>query len=420
MRPLAVIIGFVLLLVACTATGAPTASPTGTPTMPPAGTPTVPPAGTPTAGMPSSSATHGPSPSPAAWVPAGAFNDRRVVTQFARIGTGEVLVVGADNGCQVESPGSDTVESGDPWTATWRSIASLPSPRNGPVLVALADGRALVTGGATGEYVAKSSTVVFDPVTRRWSSSGLLNTARIDPGVALLADGRVLAAGGLLVTNAWEPRDLDTTEIWDPTTGIWSRAADLSVTRLGPAAVTLADGRVLVVGGLPTNGADEARPSAEVYDPATGRWTQAGKLTAPPIGLSVVGLSVVALPDGGALAVRRDAGGGLVGERFDAANGTWARTADVGIPTAKGRPTTVAMRDGRVLVVAGTFGAIYDPMTGTWTPTTAIPDGRNDASALLLDDGSVLVGGGWSEWVPDTPSCPTPIQQLWRFVPGTE
>jgi hypothetical protein len=290
----------------------------------------------------------------------------------------------------------------------------LPSPRNSPVLVGLADGRALVTGGANGEYVAKSSTVVFDPVTRTWSTSGLLNTARIYPGVAALTDGRVLAAGGLLITQSQEQANLDTAEIWDPRTGTWSRTADLSATRQGPAAVTLADGRVLVVGGLPRNGADEGRPSAEIYDPASGTWTPAGVLTAPPIDLSVA-----ALPDGGALVVRRDAGGGLVAERFDAAQRTWARTADMGIPTAAGRPTTVALRDGRVLVVAGTYATVYDPTAAAWTATVAIPDGRNDASAVMLDDGTVLVGAGWSEWVPDTPGCPTPIAQLWRFVPGT-
>ncbi len=420
MRRLTAIFGILVLLAACTTKAVPSVPAMGTQTAATSASPIPSPcadcvAVTRPSDAPTRTASVDPSPSADAWVSAGAFNDFRVVTQLALLGTGEVLAVGADNVCGVESAGSDTIEIGDPRAGTWSMAASLPSPRNMPVLVALADGRALVAGGATGEYVAKSGTVVFDPVTRTWSSSGLLNTARIYPAVAALPDGRVLAAGGLLISGSQEQTDLDTAEIWDPKTGRWSRTSDLSVTRVGPAAITLVDGRVLVVGGFPSNGADEERPTAELYDPATRDWTPAGTLTTPPSGLSVV-----ALPDGGALAVRRDAGGVLAAERFDAVSGTWTLTTDVGIRTAPGRATTVAMKDGRVLVLAGTYATVYDPTSATWTPTTAIPDGRNDASAVLLDDGSVLVGAGWSERpLNDTPGCPTAIAELWRFVPGT-
>lgn len=42
--------------------------------------------------------------------------------------------------------------------------------------------------------------------------------------------------------------------------------------------------------------------------------------------------------------------------------------------------------------------SLYDPATGSWTATGALPRGRSDHAALLLGTGEVLlVGGGfWS------------------------
>jgi len=200
----------------------------------------------------------------------------------------------------------------------------------------------------------------------------------------------------------------------------------MSAPRIGGAGVTLTDGTVLVVGGLPSWGGEVELTTAETYDGTSGHWSPAGILAAPR-----GGFSLLALPDGGALVV----GGALTrtvteegevfhphhpaanAERFDPVSRTWSPTKDVKL----GGGTAVTMRDGRVLVVGGKLGRIYDPSTGTWSATKPIPDGRHDASALLLQDGSVLVGGGWSV-SPDpysTPSCPDANPQAWRFVPGS-
>jgi hypothetical protein len=373
-----------------------------------------------------------PSPTPDRWLAAGELNDFRVVTHLALLGTGHVLVVGADNVCGVTSEGSDTAEIGDPAVGSWHMTARLPSRRQGSALVALADGRALVTAGMNGESegaIAKSSTVIYDPAGHRWSSSGLLNTARVGSVAAVLPDGRVLVAGGLYLDEGHDGgRALASAELWDPTTGDWSRADPLSGPRLGAAGVILTDGSVLVVGGLPSWGAAVERTTAESFDPVSGRWSAAGKLAAPRSGFSLV-----ALGDGGALVV-----GGMVTrtrtddgetwharettatvERFDPVSRSWSKTMDL-----MGRPdgaTGVTMADGRALVVTGTTTEIYDPVAGAWTATTPIPNGRNDASAILLPDASILVAGGWSRWPnpEETPSCPVADVQVLRFVPGS-
>jgi len=224
--------------------------------------------------------------------------------------------------------------------------------------------------------------------------------------VSALPDGRVLVAGGLLINFSQHGRALDSAEIWDPDSGAWAEIDHLLSPRLGAVAVTLSDGRVLVVGGVPEWGGDVPLASAEIFDPGDGSWSPAGRLSVPR-----ARFALVALADGGALVV----GGELTGagpegvivhspgvmsnvERFDPTTGTWSLTDE--FDAAGRRPATAVLADGRVLAVAGTNAAIYDPASGAWTGAVPIPDHRFDATAVLLEDGSVLVAGGWSTWVP--------------------
>jgi N-acetylneuraminic acid mutarotase len=385
----------------------------------------------------------------AVWTPAGELREARSRTHAVLLGSGEVLVVGSDNICEAATAGSDSVEIGEPEAGTWKRGRRLPKPHDRPVLVALPDGRALLTGGLTGEDdgpLAFSSTYVFDPATRSWSRTGLLNTARYDPGVAVLADGRVLVAGGSYIDRRQRPSVLDSSELWDPATGKWSRTGKLLRPRTGGQAVTLADGRVLLVGGVGDRDGEIRRATAEIYDPATGEWQGAGR-----IDTYRTGFSLVALPDGGALLAGGSeytdnpdsfpsVGPTSTAERFDPRTGRWSDTGLMKVAAA-GR-AGVGLADGRVLVAGGdrtevvvdvvppegepppTLTAeaeIYDPATGSWQSTVPLPRPRAGASAILLaDDSVVLVGGDRRPGPPeDTPSCPLADDRVWRYVPGT-
>src|SRR4051794_15846466 len=208
-------------------------------------------------------ASSNPSPHGAArWLDAGSLREARNATNLAVLGSGEVLVVGSDyqtswlSSCGAATNGSDSVEIGNPLKPVWTKTTSLRTPREAPGVVGLQDGRALVTGGETGENdgnVSYSSTYVFDPADQTWTRSGLLNAARSNPTAVLLADGRVLVAGGRYIDKSHALRILDSTELWDPKSGTWSRSGRLHSPRIGAAAVVLADGRVLIVGGAATN-----------------------------------------------------------------------------------------------------------------------------------------------------------------------
>ena len=85
-----------------------------------------------------------------------------------------------------------------------------------------------------------------------------------------------IRGGGALAVG----RDGASAQRWDPATATWSPTTPLNADREFYAAVTLADGRTLVVGGVDTSEADHWRSysSTYVYDPATprGTWTKTG------------------------------------------------------------------------------------------------------------------------------------------------
>jgi len=386
------------------------------------------------------------------WLHAGDLVEPRNATSVVVVGTGEVLVVGSDyqtswlSSCGASTDGSDSVEIGDPVAGVWEKTSSLPSRRDEPALVALPDGRALLIGGAAGESIgwsAFSSTYLFDPTTRLWSRSGLLNTARTATATAVLPDGRVLVAGGMFMdrTSPDRPRVLDTSELWDPKSGTWTRTGGFDETRLGASAVTLADGRVLIVGGASRlEDAPLQQASAEVYDPTLGRWRSAGTLATARNGFVLVALS-----DGGAIIAGGFGDPGTTGnarlstvERFDPVSNTWSPAGELPFPVTGA--AGVRLADGRVLLAGGSVrepeyfegdtrpyvsgltadAVLFDPETGMWTATTPMPSPRAGASAVLLADGTaVVVGGSVAEGELLTPGCPDAHPQVVRYVPGS-
>ena len=93
---------------------------------------------------------------------------------------------------------------------------------------------------------------------------------------------------------------LATAELFDPATGNWMTTDPLNFARSGAAAITLADGRILVVGsggGETGVSVDEgAFDSAEIYDPETESFSLTGTL--PDIDRSAFQTLGVPLPDG--------------------------------------------------------------------------------------------------------------------------
>ncbi|MDH4333952.1 MAG: hypothetical protein OEW24_01625 [Chloroflexota bacterium] len=186
----------------------------------------------------------------------------------------------------------------DPLSGTWTKAANMRTARYyGAVAVSLRDGRVLVAGGSN-QSGQTAFAEAFDASSGKWSSAGELTEARAWPAAAIvLRDGRVLVAGGFLLSSA---------ELFDPDTGEWTPTGSMAQPRSEASAVLLPDGRVLVAGGAEDGPGGSGTATAEIYDPATGRWTPAGSM-----GALRTGAAAVLLRDGRVLVI---GGRGSIGD----------------------------------------------------------------------------------------------------------
>jgi hypothetical protein len=179
-------------------------------------------------------------------------------------------------------------------------------------------------------------------------------------------------------------------------------------------ATLLCDGRVLVAGGVNAHG---GLTSAELYDPNTGRFSPTGSMiTEHNAG------TATRLTDGRVLI----AGGGedagtcsgacqpvASAELYDPATGSFSPTGSMSTPRVGA--TATLLRDGRVLIAGGYYvgptydssawgislasAELYDPVTGKFSPTGSMGGPRSGANATLLRDGRVLIAEGMTDAV---------------------
>lgn len=100
-----------------------------------------------------------------------------------------------------------------------------------------------------------SSVELYDPATDSWSSASSLATARDFHTATILLSGKVLVAGGLGSDGG--------AELYDPDNNRWNPAGRLARARLFHTATLLKSGQVLVAGGADLG----ALASAELYTP---------------------------------------------------------------------------------------------------------------------------------------------------------
>ena len=228
-----------------------------------------------------------------------------------------------------------------------------------------------------------------------FSTTGLMVVEQqIEATSTLLADGRVLVTGG---ENYQEDEQLKSAEIYESATGLWSMTGSMKNGRTWHTATLLKDGKVLVAG------CGDADSAAELYNPGTGKFTSTGSMVSDSTCLSTATL----LPDGRVLL----AGGfdfykaSKSAEIYDPATGKFTATGS--LHTARENAQAVLLADGRVLIIGGcqapytreretdlASAEIYDPATGEFTPTGSMGTARDNFSATALNDGTVLVAGG--------------------------
>jgi hypothetical protein len=237
-----------------------------------------------------------------------------------------------------------------------------------------------------------------------WSEKPMMSVRGEWPALAVLQDGRVLVAGGV-TTPDMPATSLATAEIFDrPSETLTPVASTMSTPRWRSAAVTLLDGTVLVVGGAcwdDLSGCVGDATTADIYDPATGKFTP----TKAPLGKPRVNVHAVLLADGRVLV---SSGNDASVEIYDPAAQSFTLAMPMG-PHDTG--PVVRLRDGRVLLIAGLdanggMAAVeaFDSDAGTFTAVGSLMQPRYWPTAVVTPGGEALVMGGASgntgAWTP--------------------
>jgi hypothetical protein len=237
-----------------------------------------------------------------------------------------------------------------------------------------------------------------------WTLTGSLAVGREGFVAARLLDGRVLVAGG----SALSPPILAEAEVYDPATGTWAVTGSMGTARANFSVIELSTGEALVAGGyVDLNGTVTA--TCEIYTPATGKWSPTGTMSKPRSDASTQAVTVPGAGQRFLIAGGASGSGSYqsTAELYDPVSGTWTPTGAMSV--ARTQATMNALPSGLALVTGGFGGAIlqsaetYDPATQSWTSTGQMMSARYQHSAVVLPGGDVLVAGG------QTPSVGTSV-----------
>ena len=123
--------------------------------------------------------------------------------------------------------------------------------------------------GYNGDW--QSEAEIYDPQTGTARVIGSLRSAVFGHTATTLADGRVVVIGGHNGSGVYR-----TVDIFDPDSGTWMPSDDAPASEYQHSATLLADGRILVAGGRLQSSAVVA--SSAVFDPRAAR----GQMWLPP------------------------------------------------------------------------------------------------------------------------------------------
>lgn len=327
----------------------------------------------------------------------GPLNNPRYLHTATALGNGDVIVTGGADVSGIE--GSAELYNPTSGVFTTKSVF-LKIETTLHTQTTLPDGRILVAGGincTVGPCPAYTSAELYDPGTGQFSYTGSMNNGRQAHTATLLNTGKVLVVGGWggVTSPATFSPALGSAELFDPATGTFSLTGSLITPRAFHAATLLSSGQVLITGGLGANG---ALSSAEIYDPASGTFSAAGNMTALRYWHTATLLnSGQVLIAGGAQSALASPAFLNTAELFDPSTGSFTPTSLM--PFAPMNHTATLLGNGQVLIGNGALASqYYDPTSGQFfaagTPNATASNYRTFHTASILPNGQVLLAGG--------------------------
>ena len=352
-------------------------------------------------------------PGPGSVAEIAAMHIARASHSSTLLPNGKVLIAGGFAGSGGEYNPYKTAELYDPNSGTFQAIAEMSIGRSGHTATLLKNGKVLIIGGWTGRYDLRGSSEIFDPATNTFAPTGNLVVGRAGNTATLLADGRVLVTGG----EDRQENKIASAEIYDPSTGKFTQTGSMAEARAAHTATALKDGRVLIVGGGSGHyPSQHIYRSAEIFDPATSKFTATGQMS--------VGRhkhAAILLRSGRVLIVggsdNRDWHGEYASaEIYDPTSGTFSGTGAMSTARFKLPEAVALLPNGKVLVAGGgAFAELFDETTGTFTKVSgSLGAARFFASTTVLPGGKALITGGYAEGGGGLPATAA----AWIYKPG--
>lgn len=357
-------------------------------------------------------------PGSGTWSLAGTMAEPcRMMSGSALLADGSVLVAGGEGGI------SASAELYDPATNSWSPAGTLNfATRTNMTLVPLHDGKVLMAGGASVYSYSYSNPYLYNPAAATWTALGAEGLDRFLHTATLLADGRVILTGG--IESFGHGGSQASALLYDASANQpWSRPADMSKPRHGQIATLLPSGQVLVAAG---NGNGYYLSSSELFDPLAATWVSASDV--PSYAGENSGVSV--LPSGTVVMTGGKSYTGSLATTYlyDPVLAGWSLAGALG--TARYGHSSNILGDGRVLVAGGsnfqTFEGgvlgsteVFEPITGQWSSGASLATPREWHTATSLRDGSVLVAGGDTGGaVLASTERYDPLQGIWSAAPN--
>jgi hypothetical protein len=284
--------------------------------------------------------------------------------------------------------------STDPAEDTWVEKTAMPTPRGG-LGVVVVDGKIYAIGGASSSGPGSSGTggflgtnEVYDPATDEWVSKAPMRTPRAYFAIAAF-QGKIYCMGGQVgwyqepaASYLWGPVTTLNVEVYDVAEDAWSTLPPMPFSSFYGRAFVINDKIYVVSSGLTC-----------VFDPLTGSWNRTTTMPIPTGGAWAKSLPIASI--GQTILAT-----GQLGARILVYNTTYDSWSEgtLGpsyIDDGVGAATNGVNASIRFYIMGyspqGSYA--YDPQTGTWTNTPAIPHQRTEFGLAVVNDVIYSIGG---------------------------
>lgn len=195
--------------------------------------------------------------------------------------------------------------------------------------------------------------------------------------------------------------------------GTWSTKTPMPTARFGPAVCEL-NGRLHVLGGVPTSPSCSFLTTHEVYDPVSDTWDNKAPMPIPRQQFGVGVINGVLYAVGGNWTC-----GGNTGnvDAYTPGTNTWTSKAPLSTPRAS---FGVGVVNGILYAIGGQTNSglsnkveAYDPSTNTWASKAPMPKAQMLHAVVVVDNIIYTVGGIDSQGANNTVQAYNPATDTW-------